>query len=78
MSVQQSMALVFAFGMLVVAADFQSTASLAQAIAILIMVSVLFYYGPDALNNMLTLVGQDPVMGSTAAGQRGTTNTQGK
>jgi len=57
---QRGLALLFITGTLVVLAEFESTAGAAQALAVLIMTSVLLLYGERAINTVRTLTGAGP------------------
>lgn len=68
MTPQRVLALVFVTGILLIAADFESTSELAQALAVLIMISVLVMYGPDAIKNVQGLVAPEQPTGRSRGG----------
>lgn len=57
MTAQRGLALLFVTGVLVVMADFERTSNAAQALAVLIMTSVVLVYGADAIKNVQGIVG---------------------
>ena len=70
----RALALAFVTGVLVVMADFERTSHLAQALAVLIMTSVLLAYGGQAIANVQGIVGS-PAAPSSAGGTRKTSPT---
>jgi hypothetical protein len=71
MNTQQVLAFLVVGGVLVVAADFESTAQLSEALAVLIMVGVFYKFGPDAISNVRKMTGTDTTPGAARGGPQG-------
>ena len=58
MTAERGLALVFVFGVFLVLSDFDSTAQVAAALALVVMATILLAYGEAAIKNVKKLTAQ--------------------
>ena len=70
MTTERGLALVFVYGVFLVLSDFDSTAQLAAALALVVMTTILIAYGEAAIKNVQKLT-------TPASGVRGSSTVSG-